>query len=203
MICDCGRVFDSQYAYAGHRKAHRGEPVPCGTTNGYRHGCRCDDCTAAKYAVVKAYRAAHPGYDAERSRVARARRRKPRPDPPACGTPGGWWRHHRSGEPPCQPCWEAVRDYNRSRRAIRRRRARRGHTWQVVADHLEVHGPITRGALFDLIWERHPDLSEATMRDALGKLRRIGVAVLDPEDRWRLARDWTEIPSLGAARVTT
>jgi hypothetical protein len=34
----------------------------------------------------------------------------------ACGTYGGYQRHHRRGEKPCDPCRDAATAYNRDRR---------------------------------------------------------------------------------------
>lgn len=43
-------------------------------------------------------------------------KRGPAPSQP-CGTKSAYARHIRNGEPACEPCRQAIRDYHRQRRA--------------------------------------------------------------------------------------
>ena len=44
--------------------------------------------------------------------------------PPACGTPGGFHRHHRRNEKPCRPCLAAFRRVQNARNRALSRLAR-------------------------------------------------------------------------------
>lgn len=94
-----------------------GADPQCGTTAGYhRHRTHGEEaCLACKRAAA--------AYERERAKNRPPRKprvRAPRREPAKCGTTAGYHRHQHLGEPPCQPCKDAIAAYKRELKRKRR-----------------------------------------------------------------------------------
>lgn len=149
-----------------------------GTEAGYRRHLAtgepaCDECKRA--AADAANRRRH-------ARGVTPRR------PAVCGTASGYARHIADGSAPCEPCRRAHADDLRRYRRDRRRVERRGSIADVIVDYLETYDrPLSRAVLVDLIRDRHPDLTESSIRTTLARLNgsgRVRTVTVDDEVRY-------------------
>lgn len=95
----------------------------------------------------------------------------------------------------CDECREARNAYLRDLRATKRRHSTRGRIRDIIIDYLMTEDrPMSRGALVDLIRDRHPDLLAKSIATTLFRMSNDGLVESVPVEEewdvvWRLTDD--------------